>query len=83
MEQFGTEWTAPSAAEIEQAVVELETTVISNMLDAQAKELHTATGDWATIEYISGFNLGLQAARVHLAGSVTLAEKGIKPTELL
>ncbi|HEX5426630.1 MAG TPA: hypothetical protein VFW94_24130 [Candidatus Acidoferrales bacterium] len=49
----------------------------------QMKELFSAIGVKTTGEFGDGYLLGLQTARVILAGSVALAKAGINPDELL
>jgi hypothetical protein len=48
--------------------------------DERAKELH-ATG--ISDDFRKGYELGLQTARVILAGSVALGLKGVKPDDVL
>lgn len=49
----------------------------------EMKELFSAVGQKATGEFGDGYLLGLQTARVILAGSVALAKAGVKPDEIL
>jgi hypothetical protein len=75
-------WLAPAAMFIESAADSLKT-ADPMMLQAQTKELETFgyTSDWESL--VDGYNLGLQTARMILAGSPQLILKGIKPESIL
>lgn len=52
------------------------------VLKDQARELHEAIGDH-TMDYASGYALGLQVARRIIQTNVQIILKDIKPTDIL
>ena len=76
---------APNAEQIETAIDQLKSgTVPQWMLDSQKKELHSAGPEgYATNDFANGYELGLQTARVVIAGSVAVNLANIKPSDVL
>lgn len=82
----------PAAMNIE-AAVDSMATVAAEMKADQTKELVAAMGAQTTKKlgvrfppsgtFITGYQLGLQTARMLLAGSVELATKGVNPEDVL
>jgi hypothetical protein len=73
----------PAAMFIESAIDMLKDGSVPDVVRAtQVKELQFATGNHDP-RFAQGYELGLQTARVILAGSVALALKGVKPGDVL
>lgn len=71
----------PAAMDIEMAVDSLPK-IDERVLADQARELHCAVGD-TTPDFVGGYQLGIQTARLMLAGSAELAMHGADPKNVL
>lgn len=90
---LGIKMLAPNAEQIESAVDNLKvgtTEVLSSyptlsdfIHDSQLKELHSALGENISEDFVEGYMLGLQTARIVLLQSVKLMLAKINPIDIL
>lgn len=74
---------APNAEQIETAAEQIKQGQLSGFIrDSQRKELHSAVGA-VSDDFVRGYELGVQTARVVLQGSTALMLKGVDPKDVL
>jgi hypothetical protein len=81
---------SPAVMFIESAIDDLKN-VPQNIADSQKRELYSlgdaraekAGASGVTTDFTAGYVLGLQTARVILAGSAALVMKGVDPKDVL
>jgi len=75
---------APNAEQIEAAAEQIKQGKISDfILESQRKELNAAIPKDVSHDLSSGYELGLQTARVVLSLSPALLLKGVEPKDVL